>query len=339
MAEIKRVAWRSPSNIAIIKYWGKFALQLPMNPSLSFTLAKCCTETQIEFVKGTGEVQFLYDGKLNPKFQAKVDVFLKRLDLDFLNNFKLTIDSKNNFPHSAGIASSASAMSALSLCITEIEGNYELNSEEFQRISSYRSRLGSGSACRSIYPKAAIWGQIVQVPEASNEFAINWSNELHEEFIDIQDWIVMVNKNEKSVLSSIGHDLMQNHPYRYSRIEQAKNNLLRLINALKIGDWTEFILVCEEEALSLHALMMSSKPGYILLEPESIRIIKAICRLREEKKIPVCFTIDAGPNIHILFSKKHTEFMNSWMNSEFGEYMNSDRVIFDQIGMGPTKRI
>ncbi len=337
MAEVNQIAWRSPSNIAIVKYWGKKEIQIPMNSSLSFTLDHCCTETKIIYQSGSGKISFLYDGREKSEFLPKIEKFFSLLQLEFLKELDLVIDSRNNFPHSAGIASSASAMSALSLCITELEQkNYNPNID-FLNLSSIRSRLGSGSASRSVFPKASIWGSVNNYSQTSDQYAIDWSPYLHPEFKDVQDWIFLVSQNEKAVSSTVGHNLMNNHPYKQSRIDQANKNIVKLIQVLKMGDWDSFITISEEEALSLHALMMSSIPGYILLEPESIALIRSIQELRVQQRIPVCYTIDAGPNIHLLFPKKIEKEILSWVNSKWKNYLDNNRIIKDQMGNGPQK--
>ncbi|NOT36780.1 MAG: diphosphomevalonate decarboxylase [Saprospiraceae bacterium] len=338
MAKINSsVAWKSPSNIAIVKYWGKKETQIPMNPSLSFTLQNCCTETKIEYSEGDGKIQFLYDGKERPDFLPKIEKFFELIQLPFLKELDLRIHSKNNFPHSAGIASSASSMSALSLCITEIEQKHYNPSINFLQAASLRSRLGSGSASRSVYNTASLWGKTLESEDSSDNYAIDWSKNIHSEFMDVQDWIFLVNQKEKSVSSTDGHDLMHNHPYKMQRIEQAINNISYVIKALKNGDWESFISVCEEEALSLHALMMSSRPGYLLLEPDSVRLVHSIQKFRNETKLPVCFTIDAGPNIHLLFPKKIEEQVNAWIQLVFPEYISGNNIIKDCMGKGPEK--
>lgn len=337
MAEVNQISWRSPSNIAIVKYWGKTEIQIPMNPSLSFTLNQCCTETKINYQSGSGSIKFLYDGKEKIEFLPKIEKFFSLLQLDFLKELDLIIDSKNNFPHSAGIASSASAMSALSLCITELEQKNYNPDIDFLQLSSIRSRLGSGSACRSIFPKAAIWGSVNHYAETSDQYAVDWSSNLHSEFDHVQDWIFLVSQSEKAVSSSAGHNLMNNHPFKQSRINQANKNITQLIKVLKTGDWESFISISEEEALSLHALMMSSNPGYILLEPESIALIRSIQELRTQQKIPVCYTIDAGPNIHLLFPKKIESEISNWLNSEWRNYLTNNKIIKDQMGLGPVR--
>ncbi|MCC6816238.1 MAG: diphosphomevalonate decarboxylase [Saprospiraceae bacterium] len=336
---MNRVSWKSPSNIAIVKYWGKKGVQLPMNPSLSFTLNHCCTETSIEYKTGNGSIDFFYEGQQRQDFLPKIETFFKLIELPFFAELDLIIHSKNNFPHSAGIASSASSMSALSLCITEIEQKLYNKEFNFLQTASKRARMGSGSACRSVYPKAALWGNTLYVPHSSDQYAIDFSSELHNDFIELQDYIFLVSQQEKYVSSSAGHQLMNKHPYQYARIEQANNNIVQLMSSLKNGDWELFQKVCEEEALSLHALMMSSSPGYLLLDSDSIKIIKSIQQFRADSKTMISYTIDAGPNIHVVFPKNAKSSIDQWIQSDWNDYLLDNRIIRDQIGNGPLKMI
>ena len=118
------VGWESPSNIALIKYWGKAAAQTPRNPSLSFSLKEAVTEMKIRAVPGPGqEIRYFFGGEQNMSFEARIREYIESIlpYFPFLNEFSLTIESKNTFPHSSGIASSASSMSALALCICTLE--------------------------------------------------------------------------------------------------------------------------------------------------------------------------------------------------------------------------
>ena len=122
----RETTWHSPSNIALIKYWGKFGDQLPQNPSISFTLKNSKTITKIEYRKASGvepTVEYFFKGHRNPAFEEKVKKYFVKISeyLPFLKNLNLVIHSRNTFPHSTGIASSASAFSALALCLCSIE--------------------------------------------------------------------------------------------------------------------------------------------------------------------------------------------------------------------------
>ena len=126
MKGLSKVSATSPSNIAIVKYWGKHGNQLPNNPSISFTLSRCHTETHITFKENATDkysMQFLFEGKESPKFQEKIEKYLveNQQYFGFLKGLDLKVESSNSFPHSSGIASSAASMSALVLCLLQIE--------------------------------------------------------------------------------------------------------------------------------------------------------------------------------------------------------------------------
>ena len=168
MSNHGEIVWRSPSNLAIVKYWGKKEQQVPLNPSLSISLAKSYTETKMNWEKGNGEIHYLYEGIVNSTFQNKVIRFIKSLNLDWLNQVSLRFNSFNTFPHSAGIASSASSMSAIALCLASLEKHITETQVDFNQRASYLARLGSGSACRSIYPKASLWGKTEGIDQSSD---------------------------------------------------------------------------------------------------------------------------------------------------------------------------
>ena len=339
-------SWRSPSNIALIKYWGKKDPQLPLNPSLSFTLSKCYTEMTVFAEMETGfSLKVMYDGTPKPSFEQKINAFFKKLDTYYpwLKNASIVIESKNTFPHGAGIASSASAMSALALCLQSIHEDLNEKKPEvhnwLQHVSEI-ARLGSGSACRSVFPVAALWGKTPIVQDSRDQYAISWKENIAPVFHTMQDAILIISDEEKSVSSSAGHQLMENHPYAESRYTAANNNLHRLIDCLeKEEGMTEFISIVESEALQLHAMMMSGHIPYLLIKPNTLNAIQEIWRFRKETSIPVCFTLDAGPNIHILYPAEYATTIEKWINSHLVEYCTGGRVVFDHVGSGPGKLI
>src|ERR1700722_5165748 len=183
MKEINKVTWRSPSNIALVKYWGKKdGTQIPANPSISLTLEHCYSETSLSLVekerKGKElEMRFYFDGKENMAFRLRMLKFFDLVGKDFplLHQYGLLIHSTNSFPHSSGIASSASAMSALALCLCDLQrklDNKKMAESRFIDIASHYARLGSGSAARSVYPYAALWGKSAAVKTANDKQAI-----------------------------------------------------------------------------------------------------------------------------------------------------------------------
>ena len=342
-----KITWRSPSNIALIKYWGKYGQQMPCNPSLSFTLDAAYTETTLEYGPKMSDkpgvsVDFLFHNEQNKAFGAKIERYLTSLlpIYPFLSQIELTIFSSNSFPHSAGIASSASAMSALALCLCTLED--ELfgtlsNDEEFEKKASYLARLGSGSACRSIFSKAALWGETIGIPNSSNLYAIGWGHHLHPVFSSFHDDILIISKEEKSVSSTVGHSLMDNNPYAETRYMTVDTRMRKLISILKSGDVEGFGALVEQEAYSLHGLMMLSEPPYLLIKPNTVAAIEQLTTWRQSQKVPLYFTLDAGPNLQLLYPDEYAAKVQSFIHNELLKYCAGGEYIPDKVGEGPRQ--
>ena len=273
MKEIKKVSWRSPSNIALVKYWGKKSgMQIPANPSISFTLEHCYSETTVTLLEKERkskdvELRFYFDGKENMAFRLRMLKFFDTVAKDFplLQQYGLLIDSTNSFPHSSGIASSASAMSALAICLCDLQDQLDKKKtakDKFWQQASHYSRLGSGSAARSVYPYLSEWGKARGIKGSSDDHAIPFEKNLHKVFKTFQNTILIASSAEKKVSSRVGHSLMKTNPYAKTRYEQANKNLAGVISALKKGDLEKFGTIVEEEAMTLHALMMCSSPSF-----------------------------------------------------------------------------
>ena len=334
------VKWQSPSNIALVKYWGKKGKQLPQNPSISFTLSQCRTETSVFYEKSDRfSLDFSFDGKPNPAFQSKIENFLleQKDFFPFLNQLDLRIQSTNTFPHSSGIASSASSMSALVMCLLDIESAAKGLCAVDRTKASYFSRLASGSACRSVFPKMALWGATEALKESSDEYAVSLENDIAPIFRDFRDSILIVNDAPKEVSSRAGHALMDTNPYATTRYAMARQNIVLLLKALKAGDLETFICITESEAMQLHALMMCSEPSFVLMKPNTLKIIDSLRSFRKEMDIPLCFTLDAGPNVHILYPAQHAEMVERFIMDELESYCTSGQWISDQVGEGASK--
>ncbi len=335
----------APSNIALVKYWGKKENQLPANPSISFTLNNCKTITKFDFIfnQNQGKISFdlLFEGQPKEDFKPKIEVFLQRIEkyCSYLNQYHLIIDTKNTFPHSSGIASSASGMAAIAVNIMYLEKalNPEMMEEYFNKKASFLARLGSGSACRSIKGSVVIWGNHSDIEGSSNLFGVEFPTKIHENFVNYQDTILLVDKGEKQVSSTVGHNLMHNHPFAERRFEQAHENLSKMKTILETGNLTEFTELVESEALTLHAMMMTSMPYFILMKPNSLEIINQIWKFRAETQIPVCFTLDAGANVHILYPKKNTIPVFKFIQDKLVGYCQNGSYICDEIGEGAVE--
>ena len=228
-------------------------------------------------------------------------------------------------------------MATLALCLCEIHQKVTDSYSDkiaFLKHASHIARLGSGSACRSIYPYLAQWGQTDSIPSSSDEYAIPVSD-VHVDFTTYLDAILIIDSDEKKVSSSAGHQLMEKNPFAEIRYKQAHTNLAELLIALKTGDLDTFIEIVELEALMLHALMMTSQPSYILIRPNTLQGIEKIQLFRQETKIPVCFTLDAGPNIHLLYPKKYQTEVEAFISQQLIMLCEDERVIFDCCGEGP----
>lgn len=335
--------WSSPSNIALVKYWGKKANQIPENPSISFTLNNCKTTTKLSFTKKENSNNFSFDVYLDDSkkddFKPKIETFFKRVEvyLPFLKNYYFKIETTNTFPHSSGIASSASGMSALALCLMSIEK--ELNSNNitehyFTQKASFLARLGSGSACRSLEGDLVVWGKHNQIEGSSDVFGVKYPYNVHKNFKNYQDTILLVDKGEKQVSSTVGHNLMHGHPFAQERFKQANKNLSDIISILKTGHLDKFIALVESEALTLHAMMMTSMPYFILMKPNTLQIINKIWEYRTLTGSKVCFTLDAGANVHVLYPENEATQVLEFIKNELVAFCQNGQYINDKIGFG-----
>ena len=335
-------SWSAPSNIALVKYWGKKPNQIPANPSVSFTLNSCKTITALAFAKKQNDGNFsfdlLFEGKPKEDFKPKIQKFLERVEiyLPFLKDYHFTIDTENTFPHSSGIASSASGMAALAMNFMSLEKalNPVMTEEYFLSKASFLARLGSGSACRSVKGQIVVWGNQANIKGSTELYGVEYPYAIHDTFKNFQDTILLVDKGEKQVSSTVGHDLMHDHPFAERRFAQAHENLDKLIPIFENGNLEEFIKIVESEALTLHAMMMTSLPYFILMKPNTLQIINAIWKFRNETKIPVCFTLDAGANVHVLYPNEVKEKVMQFIKAELVGYCQNGQYLCDEIGNG-----
>lgn len=333
-----KISVQAPSNIAFVKYWGKVGRQHPINPSVSMTLKNCFTACHVTYRHGVEQTKvesFCFAGEENKKFQSRIEEYLYDISdvAPFVKNLSLSIETDNTFPHSAGIASSASAFAAIGYSLAHIERNLGYkNDGDLEERASKLARLGSGSAGRSIIGPYCVWGEYA--PEKSvDDYAVGLTN-VHQTFHHINDTILLIDAGEKKVSSSAGHKLMDNHPYRQARIDQAKDHTLRLVTAMREGDWQVFGEILENEALALHGLMMTSSPSFILLASKSLEAIERIRNYRDATNSPVYFTIDAGPNIHVIYPKTHAIDVEKFIKSELANLCHNQKYILDEIGVG-----
>lgn len=339
-------AWRAHSNIALVKYWGKHGEQLPANPSVSFTLDSCATTTMLGFEPhgpvGEGfDFDVFMDDRPEPGFRPKIATFFNRIHpyVPFLDQGRFTIRTSNTFPHSSGIASSASGMAALALCLVDLERQWgaPMTEAAFYRKASFLARLGSGSAARSVYGGCVVWGNMKTLPGSSDLFAIPYPKDIHPVFQTYADTVLVVEKGAKPVGSSVGHDLMQGHPFAQKRFEEAKRRIAEMEEVLALGHVGAFIGIVEAEALELHAMMLTATPNFILMRPNTLEIIHRIRDFRETSGVPICFTLDAGANVHVLYPISEEATAHGFIIEDLVAYCENGQYIRDKIGNGPKK--
>lgn len=293
-----KIIARAPANIAFIKYWGKKngKLRIPANNSISMNLSEAFSETSVEF-----------DGKYKKDFISIDGVELigkeKQRIIDHLDLIRkmakiktfARIISNNNFPKGVGIASSASGFAALTVAGAKASG---LNLSE-KRLSIL-ARLGSGSACRSIPPGIVEW-------KSGRTSKDSYAHSLYSpSYWDICDVIVVVGKNPKKISSTEGHAVAESSPFYTARILGMPRKVSALRQALKQKDFTKFGEILESEAINMHTVMMTSDPPLYYWLPKTLEVMQAVIDGRE-KGIGAYFTIDAGPNVHIICRLKEVE--------------------------------
>jgi diphosphomevalonate decarboxylase len=341
--------WQTPSNIALVKYWGKSNPQIPKNASISFTLNNCHTITTVDFArKPHSELDsefekvvafnLFFEGEQKEEFKPKIAEFFKRVQqyCPYIFDYEMTINSENSFPHSSGIASSASGLSAIAMCLMSLEKELSsgISTEFMNKKASFLARLGSGSASRSIEGPLVVWGKHPEIEGSSDLYGVQFPYKVHSVFENYQDVILLVDKGEKQVSSTLGHNLMIDHPYAENRFKQANENLGKMSKILQEGNMKSFINLVEREALTLHAMMMTSDPYFILMKPNTLEIINKIWEYRLENNSNICFTLDAGANVHVLFPENEKQAIHPFIKEELSLYCDNNQYISDRVGLG-----
>lgn len=295
----------APANIALIKYMGKDSEGLPCNSSLSYTIDRFHTKVSLglsaedEFENEQGFPQIGVDKFLNHLRYIKEIFGCKK---HFL------IKSENNFPHSSGIASSASSFAALTLCsikaICEIQAISIPSLEEMSAIS----RKGSGSSCRSFFAPWALWkcesAKAIDLPDLDHD-------------------LILVDSGVKKISSSEAHKRVTSSPLFAGRPQRAEARLEKLISFLRQDCWYETYKLCKEEFLDMHALFETSSPNFSYMTENTIALLNAIEEFWNQYGDGPVVTIDAGPNIHLLWRKNYQQDFKNNFRLLFLEFLKN----------------
>jgi diphosphomevalonate decarboxylase len=293
---------QAPANIALIKYMGKkdVQLNLPDNASLSYTLSNLLSIVRLErLAKGPDRWEPLANScmnevKLTTKGQARFIDHLQRLKEYFGYSGHFLVQSKNNFPQGSGLASSASSFAALTRvavdALCELTGQIKPTIEA----QAHLSRLGSGSSCRSFFSPWVLW-------EESKVVALDFP------YTDLLHQVIVISAREKEVSSSDAHLRVRTSAQYHDRPERAKARLNELLKAFQEHAWSTIHRVCWDEFQDMHHLFISCDQPFTYINKESHNILNQLQVLWEQQGDGPIVTMDAGPNIHLLYRADQAE--------------------------------
>ncbi|MES2614132.1 MAG: diphosphomevalonate decarboxylase [Bdellovibrionota bacterium] len=327
----------APSNIALIKYWGKQEgkNQIPANSSLSFTLDGFRSYTKVTTLgrffpveeqntphKFTNQFALYSDLNVFRSFKKnsekpapeKINHFINSILSPFAPEIALYVESHNNFPTACGIASSASGYAALVGAIANLlQLEKYFTQEELQYWLSEWARLGSGSATRSSLLQKNSLFVAWRLRENSSEETTTESLQYHENWKQLKHCVLILDDSEKSVSSSHGHKLAHTSPFYGVRVAGMPFKYDRMTKAIKEFDFESVKHITEEEAFSMHAVMQTGTPPACYLNSQVAVVISKFIQYRDAHHLKAFWTLDAGPNIHILYLAEHEAFMEQFI--------------------------
>ncbi len=310
-------------NLAFIKYWGNRdnALRLPVNSSISMNLDGLYTRTTVSFQSSLPfDELIINEHEVRGAGLERVSYILNIIRGMASIQERAEVMSENNFPSGAGIASSASAFAALALAGSKAAG-LNLSEPELSRLA----RRGSGSASRSI-PGGFVEWQAGISDEDSFAFSIaepgHW---------DLVDCIAIVSASHKKTGSTEGHSIAPTSPLQAARVADAPRRLEICRNAILERDFNALASIVELDSDMMHAVMMTSTPALHYWKQASLEVMNCVRQWRMEG-IPVCYTVDAGPNVHVICSETEAQTIDKRVR----EIKGVDKVLVARVG-GPAK--
>lgn len=283
-------------NIALIKYWGNRDedLRIPANGSISITLDGMWTRTTVSYDPALQGDELIINGDpASPEATTRVSRHLDRIRSMARLGSSASVRSESNFPQGAGLASSAAAFAALTLAGLEAAG-LSLDPQAISRLA----RKGSGSAARSIL---AGYVELLTGDADEHAFAVQLEGPDYWELVDV---IAIVEKDHKAVGSTSGHALAPTSPLQLARIKDTPLRLHLCRQAIRARDFDQLAPLVELDSDLMHAVMMTSSPPLMYWLPETVRVMRAVRDWRRSG-LPVCYTLDAGPNVHCLTPREH----------------------------------
>jgi diphosphomevalonate decarboxylase len=297
--------WTSeaPSNVALIKYMGKQSGNIPCNGSLAHTLNKFVTRVILE--KCQEDDQFIDEMKLGPPAASRFLRHLKNIKRIFNYNGFFRVKSRSNFPHSAGIASSSSSFAALTKCaitaVCQIKGITQPSCEEMSEIS----REASGASCRSFFSPWSLWD-------------CKGARKIDLKIGELNHDLILIDQNPKGISSSEAHERIKSSPLFVGRPQRAEKRLADLVDSLNNSRWSNACQICWEEFHDMHALFHTSAPTFEYMQLRTRTVLDTLEKFYKINNDGPIVTIDAGPNVHLLWRKDQDE-QRGWLMELFYE--------------------
>ncbi|KAB8031814.1 diphosphomevalonate decarboxylase [Fluviispira multicolorata] len=337
----------APSNIALLKYWGKAQnrSQIPTNSNLSYTLGGFRSFTKITTqgrflpdscnkIPPIKNRLFLNNDKNQKILPEKMDILIQSIFYNFADEISLKIESHNNFPTACGIASSASGYAALIGAIADLlQLKNHLTKEELHTWLTEWARLGSGSATRSAIECAGDSFVKWELESAHDEsFTKTSLMPHHPKWKQLEHCVFVLNSNEKVISSSEGHKSANTSALNAIRVAGIPKRMVLISKALKEFDFELLQQLSEEDALSMHAVMQTGTPAACYLDHDVSKAIALFIKLRDESELKAFWTLDAGPNIHLIFTQESKQMIQNFhvklqelFNKKINVFMNSYR--------------
>jgi diphosphomevalonate decarboxylase len=309
------------SNIALIKYWGNWSkvspsLNIPLNDSVSMTKyglsenIRLQSHTTIEFSEELKEDKAILNniplkGRDMERVLKIINPLRKLKNIDY----KFKMMSFNDFPTQAGLASSAAGFAALTIAAAKAL-NLVLTKEELSTFA----RLGSGSAARSIHGGFVYWYQAMSHETSFAEKICNPND------FDINAIIAIINEGKKDVSSDLGHELANTSIFNKLRVKKSQEQAKEIKAAILDDDFKKVGTIAEKNCMFMHSIMMTSEPALFYWSPVTLKVIKEVLKMRKSEKMDCFFTIDAGPNVHVLCRPETIDFVKNILENIEGVY-------------------
>ena len=297
------------ANIALIKYWGNRdpEIHIPSSGSISINLDGLYSRTGVTFDPAAVADQLILNGENAPAAALqRAGALLERVREMAGLRFHARVESENNFPTGTGIASSASGFAALALAASRAAG-LELDEAALSRLA----RSASGSACRSV-PGGFVEWQAGNSDQNSYAFSIAPAR-----YWDLVDCVAVISQTHKSIPSQAGHRLADTSPLQAARVADTPRRLAICRRAILECDFEALAQIVELDSNLMHAVMMTSRPALFYWHPATLQVIQSVMAWRQDG-VPACYTIDAGPNVHVLCPAGYAQEIAERLNQTEG---------------------